>query len=626
VKNGCARGFNSQNVPPWLATIGPNWDQYWEALLSGAGADKLDELERRVEVDLDDPAWRREVQDLLKRSRSLGRVSRRSQRRFGEWVPGSDAETAELVATRVKEAVRRGEPSSFIRLGDGEGKVLAFGTGTYPNLTGTALERLSRMYFGTSNPLTPHCAELRQGLLEAIMGATLVGIPTRLRLKFNRRRVHQDVQTAEELLGVWTVTELIAKQGPQLCLKTKSGASSSFHKGLLEHVPSLVEESRIGLVTCHYSLPDAFRDSYDARVVDYYAVPPPAHMLGGLDREDNGHFPGRYRELLDELRGVQPGVLYIVAAGMPGKVYCEAIRRRGGIALDIGHSIDVLAGVGGRKHVTKDVLDRYQIVETPERPSHAYRRYVMARATDTDGRVARAGKGVAPTEATVPTKEALARRAIERIVRSKSEFFERAFIALSFNGISGDYAEFGCDGGTSLWLAWREIAANSVPRHMWAFDSFAGAPKTDDPRDDHPAWTPTAMATGVEGFHSVLATRAVPRDAYTTVEGYFAESLPRLGSDDSPRDVALAYVDCDLYSSTVSVLEFLEPRLKHGMILAFDDYYCWTESQVSGERAALEEFAADHPEWNFHRYTSIDWAGVAFVVEDASWSRGTTDR
>jgi O-methyltransferase len=238
--------------------------------------------------------------------------------------------------------------------------------------------------------------------------------------------------------------------------------------------------------------------------------------------------------------------------------------------------------------------------------------------TDPDGRTAEPADAVMRTWLAEPSKETLVQRAIDRVLRSKSEFFERAFIALSFNRISGDYAEFGCYGGTSMWLAWREIGANPVARHMWAFDSFAGLPKAEDPRDDHPAWIPSTMSMGVEDFHSVLAVRGVPRDAYTTVDGYFAESLPRIGPDSPPRDIALAYIDCDLYSSTVSVLGFLEPRLKHGMILAFDDYYCWTESDVSGERAALNEFAADHPEWNFHRYTSIDWGGVAFVVEDPS--------
>jgi O-methyltransferase len=227
-----------------------------------------------------------------------------------------------------------------------------------------------------------------------------------------------------------------------------------------------------------------------------------------------------------------------------------------------------------------------------------------------------------PTWSGGRTAEELARRAVERTLRSKSEFFERAFVALSFNGISGDYAEFGCYGGTSMWLAWQEIVANPVPRHMWAFDSFSGLPETDEPRDEHPAWISSTMSMSVDDFHAVLATRGVPRDGYTTIEGFFAESLPPLGSDGLPRDIALAYVDCDLYSSTVSVLEFLAPRLKHGMIVAFDDYYCWTDADVSGERAALGEFAADHPEWNFHRYMSIDWAGLAFVVEDAARRSG----
>ena len=57
----------------------------------------------------------------------------------------------------------------------------------------------------------------------------------------------------------------------------------------------------------------------------------------------------------------------------------------------------------------------------------------------------------------------------------------------------------------------------------------------------------------------------------------------------------MAYIDCNLYSSTVTVLEFLAPRLKHGMIVAFDDYFCWSPTQVSGERFALHEFTRITP-------------------------------
>ena len=204
---------------------------------------------------------------------------------------------------------------------------------------------------------------------------------------------------------------------------------------------------------------------------------------------------------------------------------------------------------------------------------------------------------------------------VGRILEAKAGFFASALTALSFNGISGDYAEFGSFGGTTMWLAHQELIHSPMPRHIWAFDSFEGLPQSHDPRDAHPQWVASTMAMSIESFHSTAESRGVPRDAYTTVAGYFEDSLPPLGADGAPADIALAYIDCDLYSSTATVLEFLEPRMKHGMIVAFDDYYCWTDTDVSGERNALGEFEAAHPEWHFHRYRDFGWAATSFVVE-----------
>jgi hypothetical protein len=127
------------------------------------------------------------------------------------------------------------------------------------------------------------------------------------------------------------------------------------------------------------------------------------------------------------------------------------------------------------------------------------------------------------------TKEEFARRTIERTLRSKSEFFERALRRSVVQRHLGRLRRVRVLRGTSMWLAWQEIVANPVARHMWAVDSFSGLPETDEPRDEHPAWIPSTMSMSVGDFHAVLATRGVPRDGYTTVEGYFAESLPPLG-------------------------------------------------------------------------------------------------
>jgi O-methyltransferase len=205
----------------------------------------------------------------------------------------------------------------------------------------------------------------------------------------------------------------------------------------------------------------------------------------------------------------------------------------------------------------------------------------------------------------------------------KRQFFWAAFTTLTFNGISGDYAEFGCYGGVTFALAHEQIAHPSgqvswqptLARHMWAFDSFSGLPPSSGPDDDHPLWRPGVFAMDEESFHRVCDANGIPRDAYTAVPGYYEESLGAAAPSDAPNDIALAYIDCDMYSSARSVLEYLRPRLKHGMILAFDDYFCFSSERVAGEKLAFEELVAGETAWRFERYRDIGWAGASFVVE-----------
>ena len=216
-----------------------------------------------------------------------------------------------------------------------------------------------------------------------------------------------------------------------------------------------------------------------------------------------------------------------------------------------------------------------------------------------------------------PTAPSPLQRALEKAQRDLGEFFLDAFTALNVNGISGDYVEFGSAGATTMRAAHDVVGHTSVPRHLWAFDSFQGLPEAADPRDHHPGWySGGAGQGGVEAFRAMCDDHGVPRSAYTTVVGYYDETLPALG-DGGPTDVALAYLDCNMYSSTVAALDFLSPRLKQGMVLAFDDYWCWSAGDVSGERSAFLEFAAAHPQWHFERFKDVHRAGVSFVVERA---------
>jgi hypothetical protein len=198
----------------------------------------------------------------------------------------------------------------------------------------------------------------------------------------------------------------------------------------------------------------------------------------------------------------------------------------------------------------------------------------------------------------------------------RQEFFYNAFKALSFNGIDGDYAEFGCWGGMTFALAYHESRRHRHRARLWAFDSFQGLPAPKDVSDEHPLWRAGAMAMSLDEFHRKCASNGIPRDIYNVVPGFYDQTLPALSAAASPMNIALAYVDCDLYSSAKTVLQFLMPRLKHGMIIAFDDYFCWSASQIAGERKAMLECFANDDRWALLPYVQFGWHGNSFVVED----------
>jgi hypothetical protein len=195
----------------------------------------------------------------------------------------------------------------------------------------------------------------------------------------------------------------------------------------------------------------------------------------------------------------------------------------------------------------------------------------------------------------------------------RAAFFDRAFKALVYNGIPGDYAEFGSHGARTIALAHRAARRHGHDAHLWAFDSFEGLPAPASEADLHPEWPAGSMLTSEASFHALCRRRGLTRDDYTTVPGFYEQSL-RAADRPLPTTVALAYVDCDLYSSTAEVLRFIEPRLGVGTIIAFDDYFCWTADAPSGEQRAAEEVFGPTSRWRLEPYAPIGWHGSSFVV------------
>lgn len=132
------------------------------------------------------------------------------------------------------------------------------------------------------------------------------------------------------------------------------------------------------------------------------------------------------------------------------------------------------------------------------------------------------------------------------------------------------YLEFGVYAGRSLrWWAQHLTGPDAA---LIGFDSFAGLP--DDWRGD------------IGRGH--FATGAPPHIAdprVSFVVGWFEQTLPDFRPPE--HDQLVVNIDCDIYASTATVLRWLQPRLRAGDLVYFDEL-----PDRDHEMRALREFLA----------------------------------
>lgn len=146
--------------------------------------------------------------------------------------------------------------------------------------------------------------------------------------------------------------------------------------------------------------------------------------------------------------------------------------------------------------------------------------------------------------------------------------------ALQAAPASGLTLECGVYFGRSL-----RIIADRTAGPVHGFDSFQGLPE---------AWNDREGA----GAYSTAGRVPAVADNVTLHTGWFEDSLPPfLAQNHGP--IRLLHIDCDLYSSTRTVLAEAAPRLVPGSVIVFDDMLGYPGYERH-ELRAFEQFAATH--------------------------------
>jgi O-methyltransferase len=197
-----------------------------------------------------------------------------------------------------------------------------------------------------------------------------------------------------------------------------------------------------------------------------------------------------------------------------------------------------------------------------------------------------------------------------------ARMIETAFGFVNNNGITGDYVEFGVFRGRTFaeaWNAGRRYRLNEM--RFYAFDSFAGLPEVVSEKDAGGTFEGGQFSAARAVFEKTLRKNRVDPKRVTVVEGFYDETLSEAKRKElSIEKVAIAWVDCDLYASTVPVLDYLTNVLVDGAVLIFDDWYCFNGRADRGEQRACAEWLEANPQIRLVEYQNFHWAGRSFIV------------
>jgi hypothetical protein len=162
--------------------------------------------------------------------------------------------------------------------------------------------------------------------------------------------------------------------------------------------------------------------------------------------------------------------------------------------------------------------------------------------------------------------------------------------AMPYAKMPGHVMEFGVYSGKTM----QHISKHFANQTCWGFDSFVGLPEP---------WHITSGANGKTHPAGKFDMRVEPVQPVfernvKLVSGWFNESIPPWMLE-NPGAIKFLHVDCDLYSSTLTILTLLNDRIIPGTVIAFDEMYPWVNVNkynlwAEGEFKALGEWLNLH--------------------------------
>ena len=185
-------------------------------------------------------------------------------------------------------------------------------------------------------------------------------------------------------------------------------------------------------------------------------------------------------------------------------------------------------------------------------------------------------------------------------------------------GSQGDYYEFGIFKGYAFSHAYHLGQQHNFSQmKFFGFDSFQGLPVIDEiDQTKENVFYEGQYSCSKEQVTSNLNSKGIDWDKASLIKGFFEDSLKEPIKEQYGMDkIAIALIDCDLYSSTIVVLNFIKDLLMDQTLVIFDDWNCFDGDEQKGQRRAFREFLAENTHLSAESLFSYGLYGQVFLVK-----------
>jgi hypothetical protein len=240
--------------------------------------------------------------------------------------------TDEEVVEKVCGWIRDQKPGALVRFGEGEGRLLVADINDEESLRVAAnkVRRQAGMLIASADVF-----EIQELVTRALDGADIVGIRG------------DDSFKPEHAMWVRRIEEVYAERLPDAG-PSRHVAHCLVNGRLKSELKSLLASKPNTTVVSSRDVKSTLEEDYGVAVRQFQV--PSQYIMRNVDAEyesrlhDVPIWPDFIKGLRQELTVEEPGEVFLIGAGLFGKELCIHIRELGGIALDMGSTLDALAG------------------------------------------------------------------------------------------------------------------------------------------------------------------------------------------------------------------------------------------------------------------------------------------